>query len=113
MVELTAGQPYATHPDHTQGGHPLAQRHKSAIKRHRQNIKHQARNQVVRTQVRHAVRELRETITKKDTATAETQLRAMMKTLNKAVTKGVLHRNNASRRISRLSRQVAALKKAS
>lgn len=90
----------------------MAQRHKSAIKRHRQNTKRQARNQVVRTRVRHAVRELREIIEKKDTATAETMLRATMKTIDKAVTKGVLHRNNASRRISRLSHQVAALKSA-
>ena len=90
----------------------MAQRHKSAIKRQRQNVKRQARNQVVRTRVRHAVRELREIIAKKDTATAETMLRDTMKTLDKAVTKGVLHRNNAARRISRLSQQVAALKSA-
>jgi len=90
----------------------LAQRHKSAIKRHRQNVKRQARNQVVRTGVRHAVRQLREVIAKKDTANAETMLRDTMKTLDKAVTKGVLHRNNAARRISRLSQQVAALKSA-
>ena len=88
----------------------MAQRHKSAIKRHRQNVKRAARNQVVRTHVRHAVRELRETIGRKDVEVARTQLRAVMKTLDKAVTKGVLHRNNASRRISRLSHQVAALK---
>jgi small subunit ribosomal protein S20 len=87
----------------------LAQRHKSAIKRHRQNVKQQARNQVVRTRVRHAVRELREVIAKKDAANAETMLRDTMKTLDKAVTKGVLHRNNAARRISRLSHQVALL----
>ena len=90
----------------------MAQRHKSAVKRHRQNVKRQVRNQVVRTLVRHAVRELREVIAKKDTATAETMLRDTMKTIDKAVTKGVLHRNNAARRISRLSQQVAALKSA-
>ncbi len=90
----------------------MAQRHKSAIKRKRQNVKRQERNQVVRTRVRHAVRELREVIAKKDSATAETMLRDTMKTLDKAVTKGVLHRNNAARRISRLSQQVAALKSA-
>ena len=96
--------------DHTTEETFLAQRHKSAIKRHRQNVKRAARNQVVRTHVRHAVRELRETIGRKDVEVARTQLRAVMKTLDKAVTKGVLHRNNASRRISRLSHQVAALK---
>jgi small subunit ribosomal protein S20 len=90
----------------------LAQRHKSAIKRHRQNVNRQARNQVVRTHVRHAVRELREVLAKKDATTAETMLHSTMRTIDKAVTKGVLHRNNAARRISRLSRQVAALKTA-
>lgn len=88
----------------------MAQRHKSAIKRNTQSVKRAARNQVVRTHVRRVVRELRETIASKDVAAAESQLRSVMKTVDKAVTKGVFHRNNASRRIARLSRQVAALK---
>jgi small subunit ribosomal protein S20 len=88
----------------------LAQRHKSAIKRHRQSVKRHARNQIIRTHVRHAVRDLREIIDRKDVATAETKLRSVMTTVQQAVTKGVLHRNNAARRISRLSRQIAALR---
>ena len=91
----------------------MAERHKSAIKRHRQSLTRAARNQMVRTQVRHAVRGLRESIARKETDTLDAQLRAVMKTVNKAVTKGVLHRNNAARRIARLSRQVAASKAAS
>lgn len=90
----------------------MAQRHKSAIKRHRQSVKRQARNQTIRIRVRHTVRELRETIAKKDVATAEAKLRSVTATVQKAVTKGVLHRNNADRRISRLSRQIAALRTA-
>ena len=88
----------------------MAQRHKSAVKRHRQNVKRAAHNHVVRTRVRHAVRELRETIAGKEAAKAETELKAVMKTIDQAVTKGVLHRNSAARRIARLSQQVAALK---
>ena len=88
----------------------MAQRHKSAIKRHRQSIKRSTRNQAVRSRLRHTVRQLRETIARKDLGAVDAELRSVMKTLDKAVTKGVLHRNNASRRISRLSRQVAALK---
>ena len=91
----------------------MAQRHPSAIKRHTQSHKRATRKHVVRTHVRRVVRELRDTIARKDIAAAETQLRSVMKTVDKAVTKGVLHHNNAARRISRLSRQVAALKKAS
>ena len=98
--------------DHTTEETLLAQRHKSAIKRHRQSVKRAARNQVVRTHVRHAVRDLRETIGRKDVEVARTQLRAVMKTLDKAVTKGVLHRNTASRKISRLALAVRKLKAA-
>lgn len=88
----------------------MAQRHKSAIKRHRQSVKRQARNHTIRIRVRHTVRELREIIAKKDVSTAEAKLRSVTATVQKAVTKGVLHRNNADRRISRLSRQIAALR---
>jgi small subunit ribosomal protein S20 len=91
----------------------LAQRHKSAIKRHRQNVKRTARNRTVRTRVRHSVRALRETIAGNDGAAAREQLTGVMQTIDKAVSKGVLHRNNAARRIARLSRQVAALTKVS
>jgi small subunit ribosomal protein S20 len=89
----------------------VAQRHKSAVKRHRQSLKRAERNKAIRSRVRNCVRELRETIEKKDLDNAETQLRAVVKTLTKAVSKGVLHRNSASRRVSRLSHQVAALKR--
>ena len=88
----------------------MAQRHKSAIKRHRQSTKRQARNLTIRTHVRHTVRDLREVIAKKDVATAEAKLRSAMATVQKAVTKGVLHRNSAARRIARLSQQIAALR---
>lgn len=91
----------------------MAQRHPSAVKRHRQSVKRAERNQSIRTRLRHEVRELREILAKKEVATAETQLRSVGKMLTKAVTKGVLHRNNASRRLSRLSHQLDALKKAS
>ncbi len=88
----------------------MAQRHKSAIKRHRQNIKRAARNQTIRSHVRHTIRDLREVIASKDLTTAEAKLRSVMATVQKAATKGVLHRNNASRRIARLSQQIAALR---
>ena len=88
----------------------MAQRHKSAIKRHRQSVKLAERNRAIRTRVRHSMRTLREAIGNKDSTSAETELRSTIRTLDKAVTQGVLHRNNAARRISRLSRQVAELK---
>ena len=91
----------------------MAQRHKSAIKRHRQNVNRAVRNKSIRNRVRRVVRELRETIARNESDAAQTMLGTVMATIDKAVTKGVLHRNNASRRIARLSSQVHALRAAS
>lgn len=65
---------------------------------------------MIRTRVRHTIRDLREIIENQDLAAAETKLRSVMTTVEKAATKGVLHRNTASRYISRLSHQIAALR---
>ncbi len=89
----------------------MAQRHKSAVKRHAQSEKRAERNRQIRTRVRHVVRELREVIAKKEAGPAGTLLPTVVRVIDKAATKGVLHRNSASRRISRLSSQVAALQK--
>jgi small subunit ribosomal protein S20 len=89
----------------------VATRHKSALKQHRQSLKHQAQNREVRSSMRTDVRKLREAVAAKDVATAQTQLRVTAKSLTKAATKKVIHRNAASRTIARLSKQVAALGK--
>lgn len=87
----------------------MAQRHKSAIKRHTQSLKRASRNRAIRTRVRSAIRSLREMIDGNDAAKAAAELPVTMKTIDKAATKGVLHRNTASRYISRLRKQVASL----
>ena len=87
----------------------MAERHKSAIKRHRQSLKRAARNKTVRSQMRHTIRELREVIGRSEGEAAGKMLPGVVKTIDKAVTKGIIHRNSAARRISRLSRQVAKL----
>ena len=87
----------------------MAQRHKSAVKRHRQSLKRQERNRAIRTRLRHALIDVREAVESKSSEPAKERLHAAVKTLTKAVSKGVLHRNNAARRISRLSKQVASL----
>src|SRR5262245_58170920 len=96
-------------PPYDEEEQALAQRHKSAVKRHRQSLKRAARNRVVRTQVRHAIRTLRESIGRGESANAQTLLPQVTKTIDRAASKGVLHRNTASRQISRLSSQVASL----
>ncbi|MGO9830598.1 MAG: 30S ribosomal protein S20 [Myxococcaceae bacterium] len=81
---------------------------KSAEKRSRQNGVRRARNQSVRTQVKSAVKQARETFANKDVAASQQALREAMKTLSTAASKGVLHPRNAARRISRLARAFAS-----
>ena len=90
----------------------MANRHKSAIKRNRQNAKRQERNRVVRSRVKTDVRKVREAVDRQDGPAAESELRAAIKEISKAASKGILHRNNASRRIARLSKRVAVLGRA-
>jgi len=84
-------------------------KHPSAQKRHRQSVKRQARNQSIRSRVRTFVKRVRESIEAKNLEEANTRLRSATRAIDKAVTKGVLHRNTASRKISRLTRAVQGL----
>jgi len=84
--------------------------HASALKRHRQSEKRRGRNKGIKTQLRHLVRTVRASVEGKDRANAPTLLAAATKAIDKAVSKGVLHRNTAARRIARLSRAVHAAK---
>lgn len=81
----------------------------SVEKRHRQSLKRRARNVARRTQVKTAVKKLRDAIAKKDANSAKEALRAATKVIDSAASKGVLTKENASRRISRLSKAVAHL----
>jgi len=82
----------------------------SAEKRNRQAQKRRARNVQVRTRVKSAVKKVRELAVKGDGAAAKTALTAAVSELSKAASKGVMHKNAASRRIGRLAKAVAALK---
>jgi len=87
--------------------------HKSAEKRHRQNEKRRVRNHALKSQLRTLVKRVLTAVEKKDASAAETELRVAARALDKAVTKGVLHRNNASRRLSRLTLRLNSLRQAS
>jgi small subunit ribosomal protein S20 len=79
----------------------------SAEKRNRQTQKRRAQNVQVRSGVKSAVKKVREALTRADGGAAKQALLAAERALGKATSKGVLHRNAASRRISRLARAVA------
>lgn len=82
---------------------------KSQIKRINTNKKAQERNKAVKSQLKTAVRSTREAITAGDKAAAEAALAKATKKLDKAVSKGVIHKNQAANRKSAISKQVAAL----
>jgi small subunit ribosomal protein S20 len=86
--------------------------HKSAIKRHRQSEVRRVRNNAARSRIRHAIRQVRESLTAREVETAQTRLHTAESLLGKAVTKGVLHKKTASRYLSRLSRGLHALRAA-
>ena len=81
----------------------------SAKKRHRQSLKRRERNQARRTEARSAVRGAREGIASGDAEAAQTAVRKAVAVLDRTASKGVLHPNNASRRKSRLMRQLNAI----
>lgn len=82
---------------------------KSQIKRNKTNEKAQARNKAVKSELKTVVRSTREAIAKGDKTAAAATLKVASKKLDKAVSKGVLHENQAANRKSSLAKQVAAL----
>jgi len=74
---------------------------KSAEKRNRQNEKRAARNRVLRSSARTAVKKARVAIAGADPNAAEL-VRTAEQALTRAANKGAIHKNNASRRQSRL-----------
>jgi len=76
---------------------------RSAEKRNRQAQKRRARNVRVRTGLKSAVKKAREAIGKGDPG-AKAAVEGALATLAKAASKGIIHKNAASRRIARLAR---------
>jgi small subunit ribosomal protein S20 len=79
--------------------------HPSAIKRRRQNLKRQERNRAIKSSVHTALKAASEAIAGSDPAAAAQGLKEASKALFKAVGKGTIHRNTASRKISRLAKR--------
>jgi small subunit ribosomal protein S20 len=82
---------------------------KSAIKRNRQNKKRRLRNRVYRGQARTFVYDARASLDEGNLESAREATVRAVKALDKAAEKGVIHKNNAARRKSRLMKQLAAL----
>ena len=84
--------------------------HKSAIKRARQSEKRHVRNHAILHRTNTVVKKFKTALQQHGADAAQPLLREATSALHRAVTKGALHRNTASRRISQLSTQFNALK---
>ncbi len=84
---------------------------RSAIKRMRQNPKRHLRNRYFEGRARTFVKKARTAMEDGPATEARTATLEAISALDKAAEKGVLHKNNAARRKSRLMRQLAKLEK--
>jgi len=82
---------------------------KSQIKRNKTNQKANDRNRAVRSGLKTSIRAAREAIASGDKDTAVAAAKVAAKKLDKAVSKGVLHQNQAANRKSAIAKKVHAL----
>jgi small subunit ribosomal protein S20 len=80
--------------------------HKSAIKRAKQNKDRNLRNKSSRTRVKNVIKDVRAAIEENSAEKARVALTSAIPVIDKAAQKGAIHRNTASRKISRLTKQV-------
>ncbi|MEU7695309.1 30S ribosomal protein S20 [Microbispora hainanensis] len=85
---------------------------KSQIKRNRQNEKRRLRNKAVKSSLKTAVRKFREAADQGNVDEALVALKAASRQLDKAVSKGVIHKNQAANRKSAIAKRAAALQAA-
>ena len=82
---------------------------KSQIKRNKQNEKRHQRNKAVKSGLKTAVRKFRDAADAGDKDNAATLARDAGRKLDKAVSKGVIHKNQAANRKSAIAKKAASL----
>ncbi|MCB0356617.1 MAG: 30S ribosomal protein S20 [Bdellovibrionales bacterium] len=83
--------------------------HKSAAKRAKQTLKKNARNHRVKKAIRTVEKKLNKSIASSAKEESQKYLLEFTSRIDKAAQKGILHKNNASRKVSQLSKKVGAL----
>lgn len=87
----------------------MARRHKSAMKRMRQDERRHLRNVSVKSALKTYAKRVESLVSSKDSMSADSMLRKAISALDKAASKGVIHRNKAARKKAALSRKVHIL----
>ena len=82
---------------------------KSAKKRILVNRTKAERNKSIRSAVKTSIKKVEAAVENNDKATAEVALKDAVSTISKATSKGVYHKNNCARKVSRLAKPVNSL----
>ncbi|MBY0494373.1 MAG: 30S ribosomal protein S20 [Cyanobacteria bacterium] len=85
----------------------MAKRNKSALKANRQNIKRRQHNRALRARLRTGLKSIRKNLDAKDVAGARKSLQSLQSLVDKMATKGIIHKNTASRYKSRLAAKIS------
>jgi small subunit ribosomal protein S20 len=80
--------------------------HASALKAHRQSLKHREHNRQFRSRLRNALRSIRTAVDGNDLAAAKAALTETTSLIDKMASKGIIHRNAAGRYKSRLASRI-------
>ena len=83
--------------------------HKSAEKRSRQNEKSRLRNSAVKSRMKTGIKSVLRAVDLKDRESSQAAMVNIVPLIERAATKGILHKKTASRKISRLTRKINAL----
>jgi small subunit ribosomal protein S20 len=87
--------------------------HKDAAKRATQSVKRRARNRTYRTRMRNSIADLRTRITEAEGEEAvQGSLRSAISVIQRLASKGIIHRNQAARRVARLTAAVTTARTA-
>ena len=84
----------------------------SALKRDRQTEKRNERNRTERTKIKSVIKAVEASVKTSEKDASVSALQKAIKTISSASSKGIIHKNNAARKISRLTKKVNALSKA-
>ena len=85
----------------------MAKRNKSALKANRQNVKRREANRSLRAKLRTGLKKIRTSLDDKKVEGAKTALTSMQSLVDKMATKGIIHKNTASRYKSRLAAKIS------
>lgn len=85
----------------------MAKRNKSALKANRQNIKRREHNRALRARLRTGLKSIRKNLDVKNVEGAKKALQTLQSLVDKMATKGIIHKNTASRYKSRLAAKIS------